>query len=361
MLELIPKIALYNISHRFGFPKMMPINYTVSLTYQCNSRCSTCNIYTKKSEQMDVAEYDKIFRHIGNSPYWVTLSGGEPFLRKDIADITKVIYKNSKPAIINIPSNGILTDTIVDKVDLIAKSCPKSQVIINLSIDGIAEQHDRIRNIPDNYKKVIATYNKLRNLPHPNLSVGIHTVISRFNVESFTSIANHLMQLQPDQYITEIAEERNELLTMGTNITPNIISYKAAIDYLIHRIKNQKITKRVNRITQAFRIEYYNLVKKVLRDKKQIIPCYSGLASVQIAPDGEIWSCCIKAKALGNLRDSNYDLKKIWFTEQLDKERRSIHNKECHCPLANASYTNMLMDIPTLLRVFYRSFIQWWT
>jgi hypothetical protein len=31
--------------------------------------------------------------------------------------------------------------------------------------------------------------------------------------------------------------------------------------------------------------------------------------------------------------------------------RRSIAAKECHCPLANASYTNILHDIPTLARV----------
>ncbi len=359
MLSIIPRILLYKMSYSLGFPRMMPMNYTVSLTYACNSRCMTCNIYEKKADNLRLEEYDKIFRKIGRSPYWVTLSGGEPFLRKDIVDICKLIYNRSRPAIINIPSNGILTEKIVNAVWDIAAYSRKSRIVINLSIDGIGEQHNRIRNVPDNYDKVMATYNALRELNLENLSIGIHTVISKFNVDSFASIANTLLELKPDSYITEIAEERVELDTVGQEITPNPLEYRSAIDFLIHRIKNRDF-KGLSKITQAFRIEYYNLVKQILRDKTQVIPCYAGITSVQIAPDGDVWSCCIKAESMGNLRDFNYNFRRIWKSKEMDRERRSIKRKECYCPLANAAYTNMLMDIPTLMRVFYRSFIHWW-
>ena len=360
MLELIPRIFVYKLARTFGFPRIMPMNYTLSLLYTCNSRCRTCNVWKKKSDDLTVSEYKQIFKKLGRSPYWLTLSGGEPFLRKDIVEICQELYKYCKPKIINIPSNGILTDTIVKNVQKITEICTKSQIIINLSIDGIEEQHDEIRNVPGNYKKVINTFNKLKKLNIDNLSIGIHTVISKLNVSGFSRIANKLMQLQPDSYITEIAEHRIELDTMESDITPDIISYCTAIDYLIHRIKNGKF-KGMNKITQSFRIEYYNLVKKILRDKTQVIPCYAGIASAQISPDGEVWSCCIKAESMGNLRTNDYNFKKIWFSKQMSKERRSIKNKECYCPLANASYTNMLMHFPTLTRVFFRSFIKWWS
>ena len=360
MLELIPRIFIYKYFRKFGFPRIMPMNYTISLLYTCNSRCTTCNIWKKKSDDLTISEYKHIFKKLGKSPYWLTLSGGEPFLRKDIVEICMELYKYCKPKIINIPTNGLLTDTIVKNVKQIAEICSKSQIIINLSIDGIEEKHDEIRNIPGNYKKVINTYKKLKALEINNLAIGIHTVISKLNVEGFSAIANDLMQLQPDSYITEIAEQRVELDTMDSDITPDIISYCTAIDYLIHRIKNGKF-KGMNKITQSFRIEYYNLVKKILRDKTQVIPCYAGVTSAQISPDGEVWSCCIKAESMGNLRDNDYNFKKIWFSKELKKERLSIKNKECYCPLANASYTNMLMHFPTLIRVFYRSFIKWWS
>src|SRR5207248_4725376 len=53
--------------------------------------------------------------------------------------------------------------------------------------------------------------------------------------------------------------------------------------------------------------------------------------------------------------DVNYDFKRIWFSPEADRVRTSIRNKECHCPLANASYTNMLMHIPTLSRVISKA------
>jgi MoaA/NifB/PqqE/SkfB family radical SAM enzyme len=360
MISLLPRMLGYYLMKTLGLPRLMPMNYTVSLLYTCNSRCSTCNIWKKTARNLTVEEYSKIFHKIRHAPYWITFSGGEPFLRQDIVEVAKAIYKESKPRIINIPSNGLLVKTIVDKTEQICNACPGSQIIVNLSIDGIEDQHDQIRNVPGNYKKVVSTFQKLKALPCKNLSVGIHTVISKFNVETFPAIANLLMQYHPDSYITEIAEERVELGTMGADITPTILSYKSAIDYLIHRIKNDKF-KGMNKITMAFRIEYYNLVKRILRDKKQVIPCYSGIASCQISPEGDIWSCCIKAKPLGNLRQNGYDFRKIWFSTEAEIERRSIHVKECWCPLANASYTNMLMDFPTLTRVFYRSFIKWWS
>ncbi|MCK4654878.1 MAG: radical SAM protein [Candidatus Cloacimonetes bacterium] len=360
MIELIPKIVAYKLYRSCGFPKILPINYTISTLYTCNSRCKTCNIWKKKAENLTIYEYEEIFKKLGKSPYWITISGGEPFLRDDLVELCRIIYKYSKPKIINIPTNGILIKKIVQNVKDIASACPQTQIIINLSIDAIGQQHDEIRQFPGNYDKVIKTFNKLKELKIKNLTVGIHTVISKFNVNEFTAISNTLMELKPDSYITEIAEERNELETMNADITPDIISYRSAIDYLIHRIKNAKF-KGMNKITQSFRIEYYNLVKKILRDKIQFIPCYSGIVSTQISPDGEVWSCCIKAKSFGNLRDNNYNFKKIWFSKEMDKERKSIKKKECYCPLANASYTNMLMNIPTLIRVFFRSFIKWWS
>ncbi len=359
MLSLLPKIVGYKLYKYIGLPHILPMNYTVSLLYDCNSRCSTCNIWKKKTERLSVEQYKKIFKKVGKSPYWITFSGGEPFLRNDIVEVITEIYKVSKPKIINIPSNGILTKKIVENVKAITHNCKKAQIVINLSIDAIGPDHDKIRNVPGNYAKVIATYNRLKRLDANNLSVGIHTVISNFNVSNFSNIARELMEMNPDSYITEIAEERVELDTIGTNITPNMIKYKSAIDFLIHRIKNGNYSG-LQKITMAFRVEYYNLVKKVLRDKTQIIPCYAGIASCQISPNGDVWSCCIKAKSLGNLVEKNYNFKKIWFSREFARERISIHNKECYCPLANASYTNMLMDFPTLWRVFYRSFIKWW-
>jgi MoaA/NifB/PqqE/SkfB family radical SAM enzyme len=236
MIRLIPKIPAYQMFRHFGFPKLLPLNLTVSLTYRCNSRCKTCNIYQKKVSEFTLAEFEKTFKSIGTIPFWLTMSGGEPFLRKDIVEICKSAYENCRPKIINIPTNGILCDVILDKVDQITQNSPYAEIIVNLSIDEIGEKHDGIRNVKRNFEKVSETFNRLKKLSSPNLTVGIHSVISKYNVKNFQKVYEELNRLNPDSYITEIAEERVELGTIGQKISPSLEDYCKAVDFLSKKI-----------------------------------------------------------------------------------------------------------------------------
>lgn len=343
MLKLIRHLPAFLVFRYLGKPVKLPLNLTLSVTYRCNSRCKTCNVYTRKAEELSLDEWDSVFTGYGKRLFWATISGGEPFLRNDLADLVCRLYDRCTPAIINIPTNGLLTDRIVSMVRQIAAHCSKSQIIINVSLDGIGKDHDMIRGVSGGYERAVETFIKLKSLENHNLSVGIHTVISVFNVDKIPMIHDKLVGLGPDSYITEIAEQREELQTMGTGITPSAGDYEKAIDYLLEKLRTDVFGK-VGRLTRAFRILYYQMVKRVLLEKKQIIPCYSGFASAQIAPDGDIWMCCMEADVIGNLRNDGYDFKKIWISEAAKRSRARIKKGQCHCTLANASYTNMLFD-----------------
>lgn len=295
-------------------------------------------------------DWRKIFKNLGKDLFWVTISGGEPFLRNDLSELVCSLYDYCRPSIINIPTNGILKETIPGTVKHIALHCKKSQIVINLSIDEIEDKHDAIRGVPGNYAKAVEAYKALKTLDISNISIGIHTVISKFNVTRIPEIYRHLRTLNPDSYITEIAEEREELNTIRADISPEYQDYAHAVDFLTKELAEDHFN-RVGKITRAFRIEYYQMVKRILKDQRQIIPCYAGFSSAQIAPDGDVWMCCIKAESIGNLRDVDYDFKKIWFSEKAKISRQHIKNGECYCPLANASYTNMLFSLKTLSRV----------
>lgn len=353
MITLASKIPSYWLAYHTGWPKILPINLTVSVTYRCNSRCFTCNITEKEGgKELSFEEFDQILKTVGN-PYWITLSGGEPFLRDDLKQICMSLYKNCKPHIINIPTNGLIAE-IAETVGLVTKEAPNTRWIVNLSVDGIGEKHDKIRGVKGNFKKIIETFYELKGLKRKNLSVGVHTVISAYNVNDIEEIHRYVTkELKPDSFITEIAEERNELNNIGSAITPSADDYAKAIDYLIENMKVKNYAGTAQ-IAQAFRLEYYKNVKMMLMQKKQVIACYAGITSAQIAPDGDVWFCCIKAETIGNLRDNNYDFRSIWFSDKAKSMRNSIRRSNCYCPLANASYTNMLMNPKTLAKVLMR-------
>ncbi len=352
LLSRIPNFHRYYHAAVGGAP--YPVNVTISLLYSCNSRCSTCNVYEKRVENLTVEEYKKIFANLGRAPYWFTFSGGEPFLRRDIVEVVKAAYDYCRPGIINIPTNGSLYKVIPGRVREMIDYCKDSDIIINLSLDEIGEAHDKIRGFPGNWERAMHTYKALYDLREaPNFTLGIHTVISNFNVDRFQQIYKELIRLEPDSYITEIAEERVELGTMEEPITPSLEKYAGAIDFLVGEMKKSS-PQGVARIAQAFRLEYYAMVKKYLSRGEQIIPCFAGITSCQIAPDGDVWPCCIRADSMGNLREHDYDFKKIWNSRSAAKIRKSIKKRECACPLANASYTNLLVSPKSMTKVVGR-------
>jgi MoaA/NifB/PqqE/SkfB family radical SAM enzyme len=353
LTSVLPRIPLLKASYATGRMFTLPVNITVSTSYRCNSRCKTCNVWLLPNDDLTLDEWDRVFESMGTAPYWFTFSGGEPTLRKDLPQMVGSAYRHCEPGIINIPTNGIQDRVIPGRIERVLQVAPKSEVIINLSIDGIGEQHNEIRGVRNNWHRAMSTWAQFKELKkrYSNLTLGIHTVISTFNVDTFPALCEYVQrELKPDSYITEIAEERVELDTVGLGITPAVERYTVAIDTLVESMREKKLTG-VAEVTQAFRLRYYELVKRTLREHRQVIPCMAGVASAQIAPNGDVWTCCVRAQSMGNLREHGYDFGSVWRTGKADALRRSIKAGECFCPLANASYTNMLTHTPTVMKV----------
>jgi MoaA/NifB/PqqE/SkfB family radical SAM enzyme len=354
MLELLPKLPLYWSFYHLGWPRMLPFSLVVSVSFRCNSRCRTCGVWRKANDDMSVDEWRQVFARLGHAPFYLTFTGGEPFLRADLHEVVIAGAELCRPGVVTIPTNGLLTRRIVDQVDQICAAAPRSQIGINLSLDGIGEEHDDLRGVPGNWDRALATWEGLKGLQvkHRNLVLSVHTVVSRFNTGRIRDIVEGLASLEPDSYITEVAEERVELDTMGWDITPDPEAYAPIAAYLSARARAVP-ARGLARVTQAFRAQYYQLANRVLHEQRQVIPCQAGWASGHIAPNGDVWTCCIRAEPVGNLRQTGYDLRPIWFEQvgQMRRLRRSIGAGECACPMANASYANMLLHAPTLIRV----------
>jgi MoaA/NifB/PqqE/SkfB family radical SAM enzyme len=348
LLSKIPNSILHRVTGKGG---SIPFNLTISVSYNCNSRCRTCNIWKKKADDLSLEEYDKIFKKLGKSIFWATLSGGEPFLRNDLVEIASLLYKHCRPSIINIPTNGLMGKVIAEKCEKIAQTCPQSNVVLNLSLDGIGKKHDEIRGVPGNYERAMEAYRTLRKINLKNFNLGVHTVISKYNVNDIPEICDHVLdEMKPDSYISEIAEARQELDTQNEQIAPKAEEYAKAVDYIKQRTSRYK-SPGISRFTRAFREEYYEYVKAFLKNGAQPIPCYAGVASGQISPEGQVWGCCVRAQVLGNLREHDYDFRKIWFSENAKKFRQSVKKGECACPLANAYYSSVVCDPLSLGKV----------
>lgn len=350
-LKLAINLPKYKLFRDIGYPEMLPFNYTFLVSTRCNSRCKTCNIWKQRHGDFDIGQWKQVFKSIGKSPFWVTISGGEPFLQPHLSEMVVTLDKICQPAIINIPTNSLLGDKIAKDVVKILAKVKCAQVIVNLSLDGVGKQHDQIRGIPGNFDKVMANYENLKKIQdrYPNFAVGFATVISRFNVNKIEDVVDLVFGLEPDQYVTEIAEERVELDTKGSGITPGFREYCQAIDYLMAKMREHKFVG-IGRVSRGFRFEYYGFVKDWLKGRK-FLADYAGFASCEVTSWGDIWPSCINSEVMGNLKDVDYDFSKIWFSPRADKIREKVKTHGTSYPLANAYYSSALFDLPTVFRV----------
>ena len=346
-LKLIAKLPFYVLFRNFGKPVILPFNYTLSLTYKCNSKCKTCKIWKLKKlfeKELKTEEWIKIIKSFGKSPFWITLSGGEPFLRKDLEEIVNAINQYNQPRIITIPTNGIINSS--KRIEVMLKSLDECTLIINFSLDGIGKLHDFLRGVNGNWKKLLRMYKDVKKLKkkYENLIVGVHTVLSKWNIDHIPKLYTYVKnKLKPDQYIAELAENRKELQNLGEKIAPPSEKAAKILEFLSQKTQEERWEK-ISRLTKIFRIKYYNYVKNLLLKRQEYITSYAGFASVHLTPLGEVWDCAVEGNELGKLEEFDYNFKKLWKSKKAEAVRRKV--KKTHkCILANEFYSNALLNL----------------
>ena len=132
------------------------------VTNRCNFRCKFCFYYAeiekgRKPNELSLDEIDQLTRKLGPL-LQLSLTGGEPFLRKDLDEITHMFVENCGARYITIPTNASLTDRMVRFLEEVLPRHPKSFLRLTFSIDGIGEDHDEARSMSGSYKKIRESY-----------------------------------------------------------------------------------------------------------------------------------------------------------------------------------------------------------
>lgn len=154
-----------------------------------------CNIWKEEScRELTVSEIEKWVE----APFLlklrcVHLTGGEPFLRKDLPEIACVFGELPSLEAIQIATNGMMTSQIMGSVEKMLKHLPSSVFFsVSLSIDGDEPIHDQIRGIKGVYRLTTETLRQLQAMNDPRLSVGVQATVSQANIHSIETVYGHL-------------------------------------------------------------------------------------------------------------------------------------------------------------------------
>lgn len=374
LFEVAPKALPYELARRGLMRPPNPLTITYSVTAACRSLCKTCNIgrfYLDNpdlaKQDLSLAEIEKVFESLGHI-YFFNVSGGEPFMRMDLAEIARLAFIRLTPRLISIPTNALapraIETTTRQILAYMEKHLPSSVPLsIKPSLDGVGAMHDYIRGVPGNFVKFEETVDRLLALraKHPRLHVDIGTVISNFNLHHLKELENWVHARGIESYRHEIAEQRVEFHNIGEPITPPPEVYaQLTREFAAKIVANIKTKNLHTRVTEAVRLAYYHVAIRILQQRRQVTPCYGGLANIHLDYNGEMWPCCVLGgeQTMGNVRAWEYDAQRLLASAQAKAVIRYIAAGNCACPLASQWLNNVLLTPRHLLRAAYFLFVR---
>ncbi len=322
------------------FRKGRPIHLTFFVTRKCNLTCPFCFYLKSKeeetpgaSEELSLDEIRRVSASLGRM-LWIAFSGGEPFLRDDLAEIGRVFYEQNEPAVILLPTNGSLPELIEEKTERILRECPDSVVVAKLSLDGIGEAHDALRQGRDSFSKTMETCERLGRLiaRYPNFDLGINTVFSAANEDRMDEIVEFVRGLEHVKTHT-ISMVRGDLADESF-LRADVRKYERASSRLAENMRDGSSPHyrfRGGRLKAAQDILQRRLIHRTAVEKRRVVPCWAGRLNVVLSETGEVFPCEILTESLGNVRDYGYDVRRVLRSERAGNAVRAIREGRCHC------------------------------
>ena len=346
------------------FWKRGPVHYTFFLTKRCNAKCQFCFYLSEKDGPDDVREelsLDEI-RRVSSSMgdlLWLAFSGGEIFLRDDLVNITKVFYRINRPAIILLPTNGLMPDVIREKVGMILESCPDSMIVVKLSLEGMEGINDSIRG-EGSFKKTLETYSALGELldEYPNFELGINTVFCSRNQESMDELIELVNGLEKIKTHT-VSLIRGNVTDEGLKDI-DMEKYYETVDKMAVNLRDKTSSHyrfRGAKLKAAQDILQRRLIYETYTLNRRMVPCHAGRLNLVVSETGDVYPCELLDKKLGNIREIGYNMKKLLRSRQAEKIIRSIRKDKCFCTHECYFMTNILFSprtYPALLKEYLR-------
>ncbi|MFK7988895.1 MAG: radical SAM protein [Sandaracinaceae bacterium] len=361
-LRLAARWPLYRSFQRFGTPHMMPMTMSFVLTDKCNSRCETCLIGSRYLDDPSVAkgelstdELRQLFQSIGPLE-WVTFSGGEPFMRADLPDLVVACAASNRPRVINVPTNGTLVRATLDGVRAALPRLGDTQLVLNVSVDGIGEDHDRVRGFKGNFARIEALFEGLRTIDDPRLVVGCNTVLSAFNATTAPATIDHVLdRLRPDHYVVEVAQVRPEYHNRSVSLLAGRQALEGALAHARSRIEATP-RRGFGALSKAFRLRYYDQAAARL-DGPREHRCFRGFGTCAVMAKGDVWASTESGEVMGQVRDFGLDFPALWRSPNATQVRSRVRAAPCRCQSSNLSYLNTLFSaraMSTVIRHAWR-------
>jgi len=318
------------VNHRL-VPYPFVMNFVT--TRRCNSRCRMCHIWQQKDlPDLSLAQIRHIFaRDKLSFIRSIALTGGEPTLRADLADLFRAVTEGC-PNLehVYLSTNGLNVQRTLDCtrhiIEIIEKEAGHVRRFdVQVSLDGVGRVHDRARGIPGCFERVVETLDGLQELQRKPLSMTLRLRLSCVVTPDNLPHLNDLCEFaaKRELYVqyspAVLSGEYYRNLDVADQVAFMPGKSAAAVRFFERLAAEDKTSLRF----------YYRDVSYMLRGHRRRRRCMMGFYDFVLEHDGQVYPCvnCEHA-SFGNLLEQPFE--KIWFGHQATEGRRNLR-KTC-CP-----------------------------
>jgi MoaA/NifB/PqqE/SkfB family radical SAM enzyme len=326
-MNLLARIARHaNITWRNYTVPHTPPFLILFINSICNMKCEHC-FYWRSLNSKDDLTRDELFalsRSLGRIEN-LNLSGGEPFLRPEFAEICRQFVRQNGVRQIYVPSNGYFTDRMVKQITATLEEPTLELSVVELSLDGLGEYHDRFRGTPRAFAKAMQSYDALAELQERDPRLRIHAISTATadNLEQICQLTTYLYERCPRMDHHNLALIRGDRKNPSLQ-GPSLAAYRQLYGY-VRRLWLPRETGRYGAIVEPL-LQWAKT--ETAAAETQVIPCRAGILSGVVYANGDV-SFCETHPPLGNLRERSFP--EIWNSPEARRLRRAIARRACYC------------------------------
>lgn len=322
---------------RGTYPEPRVKDLILFVTDRCNMRCDHCMFWQRidnPGQEMTLEELQTLAR-----TSWplrtVAITGGEPFLRGDLAGIVEAFFRDNQTHHVQINTNGLLMDRMEDLVTRDLALHYQHYLTYQVSLDGLAETHDRVRRLPGSFTKILRNLERLVELMrgHPFFRVVVLTNINKNNYHEIEELARILWD--------ETGVEHTYDLVRGASFStwniPHAIRQeedprecdlppREELESILERIRrvNEREGSRFNQCVRQLEVQ----VGLYLGRPAPFYCLSAGRTAAVVYSDGSV-AACEFTTPFARLADFDFDLPRLWTSPAAQTRRKQIQCCSC--------------------------------
>ena len=283
------------------------------ITTSCNLRCRMCDIWKSEPSEIPLDLVRKIASDSAKIKA-IALTGGEPFLRKDLLDLFDILTCREN-CFFSISTNGILTSRIRRFMDRFSEQVAQ----VSVSLDGLSDTHDFVRGVEGAFRSTAKTINMLTTNFDNKLKVKF--TITPWNYRNILGVYSWFRRKGIFISISPVINDFNYTNQGGYNIhltesQVRIVEEQLGV-IIMDLMKNHR----------SFDVKYVSSIVNYLRKKSYYFSdCPAGRSSAFILPSGDVYSCR-QFSSIGNMMNS--DLSSIFSSSAAEAVVDKIAEGKC--------------------------------